>query len=213
MSTVNISHTPGPITIVEIERLLEQYDGFITTLARQAAARTSTRLQELDMEIDEIAQMTRIKLWNTLQKTRIDNLKAYIRRIVHNEAINRIRQRKDVMPLLVDEHNEITQEYTPVAQGESQHDPAQIFEQGERVAEHTRKLVALVIRLPQRQQRAMVCALKERVDDLHALTRSFRRAGKNIETIQWPDDKADENRLRASLSFTRKRLRPHFEVA
>ncbi|GHO44992.1 RNA polymerase sigma factor [Ktedonospora formicarum] len=214
MSTVNIPDaSSGDLNTDEIECILANYDSFIVTLARQVVARAHTPPDVLDMEIDEIAQMTRIKLWKTLRKTHVDNLRAYIRRIAHNEAINRLRQRKDVLPLPVDEHNEMTQEFNPLTQGEITHDPVHLYEQKEALAEQMRKLVALVMHLPQRQQQAMLCSLKERTDDLHALTRGFKLAGKDIEAIRWPYDKTDENRLRASLSFTRKRLRPHFEVA
>jgi RNA polymerase sigma factor (sigma-70 family) len=214
MCTLSNPETSVGIGLDAIERILEDYNSYILTLARQAVIRSATRAEVLDMEIDEIAQMTRVKLWQTLQKTRVDNLKAYIRRIAHNEAINRIRQQhKEVIPLPVDEQNEVSQEYTPLSQSESILDPVTIFEQKEAVAECTRKLITLVIQLPHRQQQAMICSLKERHDDPASLARSFKLAGKEIASYNWPGDKVDENRLRASLSFTRKRLRRYFVVA
>ena len=214
MCTLGNSEASVGMSLDAIERVLEDYNSYILTLARQAVIRSATRAEVLDMEIDEIAQITRVKLWQTLQKTRVDNLKAYIRRIAHNEAINRIRrQHKEIIPLPVDEQNEVNQDYTPLVQSESVLDPVTIFEQKEAIAECTRKLIALVIKLPQRQQQAMICSLKERHDDPASLARSFKQAGKDIASYNWPGDKVDENRLRASLSFTRRRLRRYFAVA
>lgn len=84
MCTLSNPETSVGIGLDTIERILEDYNSYILTLARQAVIRSATRAEVLDMEIDEIAQMTRVKLWQTLQKTRVDNLKAYIRRILRH---------------------------------------------------------------------------------------------------------------------------------
>jgi DNA-directed RNA polymerase specialized sigma24 family protein len=53
---------------LDIERMLEDFDGYILRLVGRKVHRIVVRGEMLDMEVDEIVQNTRIKLWQALQR-------------------------------------------------------------------------------------------------------------------------------------------------
>jgi DNA-directed RNA polymerase specialized sigma24 family protein len=192
----------------DAEEILKQQDGYILALARKKVLRTGVHTDVLDLEIDELAQNSRIKLWLALQKTQIINLKAYIRCIVHTEAVNLVRQRKDTLPLLEDIEDELTYANVMVMPGEGMQDPSWELEQKELFMEQISRITDAVVELPPRQREAMICSLKDEIDDLLQLLRAFRHHQIDIEAVNWPGEKIAKQRLKASLSFTRKKLRP-----
>src|SRR5580700_2076456 len=80
-----------------INNMLNQYDGYIFGLAQKAIPQhfgyTISDGSELALEIDELAQRSRIKFWHALQKRQITSPKAYIRHIVYSECVDLARQR------------------------------------------------------------------------------------------------------------------------
>src|SRR5947209_4336801 len=62
----------------DIEEILHRYDAYIVALAWKKLPRTVVPLALLPDEREDLAQRVRIKLWQTLQKRPISNLKAYI---------------------------------------------------------------------------------------------------------------------------------------
>src|SRR5256885_16695694 len=93
----------------EINMILRRNDDYILTLAREKVPRHIASPEVLDLEIHELAQRSRIKLWRALQKRHITHLKAYIRRIVHSESMDMVRSYKPDLPLPVDEDGELYQ--------------------------------------------------------------------------------------------------------
>src|SRR5260370_13840497 len=57
--------------------------------------------------------------------------------------------------------------------------------------------------LSPRQKHAMICLLKERIDNRIQLVEAFERHKVNIEDFAWPDNEADEIRLKASIYAAR----------
>jgi hypothetical protein len=49
----------------------------------------------------------------------------------------------------------------------------------------------------------MICLLKERIDNRIQLVEAFERHKVNIEDFAWPDNEADEIRLKASIYAAR----------
>src|SRR5438477_10539285 len=83
----------------DVARVLEDFDGYIRSLAERKVPRAVALREMLDMDVDEIVQNTRIKLWQVLQRREIINLEAYVRCIVHTECVNMVRGHKPILRL------------------------------------------------------------------------------------------------------------------
>ncbi len=191
----------------EIDEILRQNEDYIVTLARDKVPRHIASPELLDLEIQELAQRSRIKLWKTLQKNHITYIKAYIRCIVHSVSMDMIRGFKPDLPLPLDEEGELFQGNVLVALGEGMQDPLYELEQKERVAEYIAQVVDVLRLLPPCQRRVMICSLKDQLDDVLTLAQAFKNFEINIEAVRWPSKKKEAQNLRASLSVTRKKLR------
>jgi len=212
--TVNGSHETDTLPIdaikqtdtLPIEAILEQFDAYIVDLARRKCPRSVIPPEVVDLEIDELAQKTRIALWRTLQKRPILNLHAYIRTIVQHEAVNIVRRQKGQVPLPLDDDGELYQGNILVTADQGLGDPAWEIEQAETFTGRSWQAVNGVSKLPRCQQEAMICSLKERVDDLVGLIGAFQRHHVDIEPINWPKDPDKARKSKASLSMARKKL-------
>ena len=191
----------------EIEEILRRYDDYIIAIARKSIACRFVSPEFLDFEIQELAQLCRIKLWRALQKGEITYIKAYIRRIVHSVSIDMVRNHKHELPLPLDEEGELYQGNLLVALSEGLQDPVYELEQKELAIEYMTLVAGILRSLPPCQRRTMICTLKDQMDDLVTLTQVFKKCGVNIETIGWPSRKKELQSLRASLSIARKKLR------
>jgi DNA-directed RNA polymerase specialized sigma24 family protein len=191
----------------EIEEILGQNEDYILALARDKVPRHIASPEVLDLEIHELAQRTRIKLWRTLQKSRITHIKAYIRCIVHSASMDMIRGFKPDLPLPLDEEGELYQGNVLLAPGEGMQDPLYELEQKESIAEYITQVVAILHTLPPCQRRVMICSLKDQLDDVSTLAQVCKNFEIDIEAVKWPSKKKEVLNLRASLSITRKKLR------
>ena len=193
----------------EIDEILRQNDGYILALAREKVPCHIASPEVLDLEIHELAQRTRIKLWRTLQKIHITHLRAYIRCIVHSESMDMVRRYKLNLPLPVDEDGELYQGDVLVAPSEGMQDPLYELEQKEMATEYITQAVDVLRSLSPCQRQVMICSLKDQLDDVLTLTKAFKKFEINIETVRWPSKKKEVKNLKASLSTARKKLRSH----
>lgn len=191
----------------KVDEMLERCDSFIQTLARKKIPRTITSAEVIDLDIDELAQITRFNLWLALRKQDIRNTNAYIRRIVYNESINMIRQHKPVESLITDDDGELSLTHRIVASSQEIQNPAERIEHEEMLSSYRRRLIQIVLELPPQQQRAMICELKDQIADILPLVDMFRPYGIDIESIHWPETKKELQRMRSSLSVARRKLR------
>jgi RNA polymerase sigma factor (sigma-70 family) len=76
--------------------ILERYSDYIDSLVRQSAKR-------IDLDVDELAQRVRFKLWQALENRPIAYPKAYIRAIVKNEITDLARNCALSQPFLEEE--------------------------------------------------------------------------------------------------------------
>jgi RNA polymerase sigma factor (sigma-70 family) len=192
----------------DINDILQFYDSYIIRLVRKRIPRNIVPLEVMDLEIDDLAQITRCKLWLALQREYISNIKAYIHCIVYHEVINLIRRHRarPAQRLVIDEQGELREGRALIESGEGMKDPSDEIEQEETAQDYMLQLTKIVKSLPPRQQQAIICLLKERVDDLLPLIDAFMHYDINIETIDWPVEKREIHQLKASLSITRKKL-------
>ena len=198
------------VSVDDINELLIQIEPFICVLARKLVPYNVFSSDILEMEIDEIVQNTRIKLWTALQKERITKLNAYAARIVYNESINVARRYRRTTSLTFNEDGEIyigTGHTLLTGSYQEAVDPAREFERQEEIIDSAEQAAKKVLALPPRQRQAMLCALKDRVIDISPLVDTFIKNGLDIEAADWSDRKDEIQRLRASLSVARQRLR------
>lgn len=193
-----------------IGAILEQYNSYIVALAWKSIPRNVILPDNLSNAVDELAQSVRIKLWLIARKQSILHPKAYIRRIVRNEVVNIVRQYKPLSSLPINEEGELYQGNLLISLGEGMHDPLEEVEQEEVIEHHIALTVEIVQKLPPRQQRAMICSLKDRANDTLRLIEALRCRKVNIESMDWPEEKEDVQRLKASLPTVREKLRSRF---
>jgi RNA polymerase sigma factor (sigma-70 family) len=192
-----------------IEDVLAQYDSFIVALVREHVCQDPTlvRAAVRDLEIDELAQLVRIKLWHALEEKEITYPKAYIRRIVHSEVVDMARrQKKPLQELPEDEEGEIYYGKILVTQSEGMTDPAEVVEEQEQAKDRMSEVADAVMKLPQRQRHAMICTLRDRIDDTLLLINAFKSHKCNVHEWQWPQKRKEKVLLQASLSYARHTL-------
>ncbi len=192
----------------EIEEILVRLDPYLVALVEKMARRSSNiaRPEVLDLEIDEITQRVRIKLWKALMEKPIEYPRAYIRTIVSNEFNDIPRKWKAPLSLPTDEDGEIYLGTTLLAEREGMADPAQAFELEEGLNDWMALAAQAIAHLSPRQKHAMICLLKERIDNRIQLVEAFERQKVNIDDFVWPDDEANELRLKAAIYAARHNI-------
>jgi DNA-directed RNA polymerase specialized sigma24 family protein len=209
---------PGPLlgpSTVElydthyVDELLERYDLYICALAKKniGAMRKYIHPDLLEIEVNELAQRSRIKFWQALRQQAISNPKAYIHRIVHNEAVSMLRQKLRTVPLSLNEDGEVYQGQVLVGQSEGMDNPALETELLEMTASYMAQVAHAVAKLPSRQQKAIICSLKDRLDNVLPFIDTCQELGINPNVIVWPADRDDLYRLKASISSARRHMR------
>ena len=190
------------------EEILVRFDPYIVSEVEKLARRSSNigRPEVLDLEIDEIVQRVRIKFWKALVARQIEHPGAYIRRIVCNEFNDIPRKRKPPQPLPTDEDGEIYIGKVILSESEGMSDPAHELELEEGLHDLIALAATVVSNLSQRQKHAMICLLKERVDNRIQLVDAFKKHEIDIDEYEWPEDEVDETRLKASLSAARQNI-------
>ena len=200
-----------------IEEILEQYDPYIVKQVHDCMHQHPHVVQSgvFDLETDELVQRVRIKFWHTLCDKRIDYPRTYIKRIVHSEFIDMVRRLKPqhTLALPVDEEGELYQGDMLIAPGEGMNDPASEYEEQMAVTSRIKELVDAVLQLPERQQRAIICTLRDRVDDIDALAQEFKERKSDLNAWQWPQGHSEKLLLRASLAYARNKIGLHMKDA
>jgi len=187
---------PTPVN-TNIDAILELEIAFITEYTRKKWSYYG--LPESDVEADDLAQQSLIKLWQALQRGKVTNPNAYAHKIVTTVCIDNYRRSKPVLSLYNEEAQVLYDNQTPS-------DLSADIEQEEEVTTCVQIATQAILTLPDRQQEAMICALKDRSDDALPLLTSLSERGIDVETTSWPDEPVDRQVLRASLSVARKKL-------
>lgn len=192
---------------------LEEYDLYIRSQARKYVNRKRNMLHVdmLDMEIDDLAQQIRIRVWLVQQKTTIDNPKAYISRVAHNESVTIIRQLKPVTSLPIDEEGELYQCESLFLSAMTE-DPLSEIEQQEAEQYYRQEAAHAISDLPTRQRQAILCSLKDKVDDLLVWVNTCKDYNMDMDVIEWPEEGQALQSMRSSMSAARKKLRPTLEA-
>jgi DNA-directed RNA polymerase specialized sigma24 family protein len=207
METFNSEDLSAYESEFDIDELLEQHDRYINALARKKIPRNLIPPEMLSDEIDELAQKIRIKLWQVLQKQQIIYPRAYLNCIAYTESIDMVRRYKSAQTLFIRTDCETYPGNSKEGPDEGVEDPAKKLEQEEEITGWLKGIAEEVCMLPPRQLQAMICSLKDQIDDFLPLLDALRSRGVYIEEINWPCDREEVRRLQVSLSIARKKLR------
>jgi RNA polymerase sigma factor (sigma-70 family) len=182
------------------EDILMRYDGYIRTLVMRYVSQISLPAGlEKVVIVDELVQETRIRFFHALEQTRIEHPQAYISHIVRSVCIDLVRRnRKPIFTL--DQTAEVVEVSHPSPANAEQQEERDIIDQA----------VAAILTLPQKQKQAMLCSLKEQLDDTSLIAEALLRYNINIRNINWPEEVQEKQRLRSSLVVARKKLRQVF---
>lgn len=192
------------------EAVLERLDGYIVSQVHRLGGYYSRDMHPavLDLELDEIVQRVRIKLWQALEKRDIHYPYAYIKLIIQSEFIDMTRRQKPSLSVSIEEDLIYAEVEMAVQQIT---DPAEMVIQQIDGSTTLKEMIQAVAALPPRQQYAMICSLKEHVDDLRQLIEAFKVYKMDIQAIEWPGGKAEKQLLYASLIPAKKALRKNLE--
>jgi DNA-directed RNA polymerase specialized sigma24 family protein len=191
----------------DVNMSLEYWYKYASNLARLHVPRSCVPLGELSEAINDLTQISVISLWerNASEQVTINSPKSYLSRIVYSKCLDmsRSQKRKPTLSLSLDPDAELQQGKVLFSTSEGMQDPAVEFERMEFIAE----LIQDVLRLPPKQQYAMICMLKDEVAHSFPIAEIFLNHGKDITNINWPEEKSKLQSLRASISVARKKLR------
>jgi len=214
MQSVTVSSSPSGLSPYDsdpdIEELLEQIDSYIVAQVENILAGSPDIAPR--MERDELAQRVRINLWYALQERPIRNIKAYVRRIVHNEFVNVLRGREPPLPLPMTEDGGMLEGNILVTPGEGVADPAFEVEEQEAVANCAEKAAAAISTLPPRQKAAMSALLYERLDNLILVVDPFKQFDMDIEAAWWPAEEDEKRLLKSSISAARRSIARSMDI-
>src|SRR6266700_3079019 len=93
---------------MSIEEFLSAYDASIQQHVKRQFPRSRVPAEVLDLEMDELIQQARVKLWKALQKRKIVHGRLYIRKVVRNLIVDMLRRPKRTVPLSFDDDEENT---------------------------------------------------------------------------------------------------------
>lgn len=189
-----------------IEEILVWCDPYIRIYALKYVPRNVCHCDTIDLDIDEIAQITRIKLWHMLQTQTIENPKAYAKRISFNEGVNMVRGSDGSLPLQMSEDGELIQGCL-VGRGEAKNNPETLLEE----QEETDELITIVadalsgMGKCQRQQQATISRLKEQWDDFPRLAAILK--SRNIDSeVKYAEDGYERQKLQSCYSPAKRKL-------
>jgi DNA-directed RNA polymerase specialized sigma24 family protein len=188
-----------------VSAFLEEYDVYIQSLVRTQFPFAIFTTEIVDLEIDEMVQLIRIKLWMILQNRPIHHPKSYIGQTVHTMMIDTTRKRRHFQ-LPVNDDGELNGGTLLITPGQGMRDPSYEIDAQDVDPDTLRCIAATVEALPARQQYALICRLKDTIDDAFVLVDVLQHLAVDPETVHWPKEDDEKMRLKASLSVARKKL-------
>lgn len=196
------------IDSARIDEILNEVNWMLKRAAKEQLPGTVILRGTEEMEADDLAQHTLIKLWEEMQKKTITHYRAYARSILHNAAMDMVRRHRPTGQLPLNEHGELIQEGQMLcADNEIADDPARQVERWDSLNCSIRMMVSDVLALPPQQRRAMICELKDQIADLLPIAEAFLERGVDIRVINWSKDQRELRSQRVSLAVARKKLR------
>jgi DNA-directed RNA polymerase specialized sigma24 family protein len=188
------------------EEFLVEYDAYIRAQVWKAIQRGLFTTVAFDLEVDELVQTIRIKLWDARRKRTINHPRAYIRKIAYTTAIDMVRRYRSNTSLPTDIDEDLCLGDLLVAQNEGYQDPAYEIELREIDSYFIEKLMQGILSLPPRQRQALLYSIREHWEESLPLIKAFKAQGLDIEILDLSDEECEVHLLKASLSVARKKL-------
>lgn len=188
-----------------VSAFLEEYDVYIRALVQTQFPFSIFAADVVNLEIDEMVQRIRIKLWVILQNSSISYPKPYIRQTVRTMTIDQTRKRGHVS-LPIHDDGELSGGIPLITPSRGMCDPAYEADSQEVDPDMLRCIATTVEKLPLRQQYALMCHLKDHIDDALVLVDALQNLKVDLETVCWPEDEDEKKSLRVSLSIARKKI-------
>jgi serine/threonine protein kinase/DNA-directed RNA polymerase specialized sigma24 family protein len=218
-NTDNQAHT--------INERLQQFEEHLTALLSTTQC-TYIYFSGHGIDIDDVLQGIRIKLWlDSSQRETSSAIASTMCQEVLKEAykrqtkeprftlgiIGRARQGKSTVinssfqsSECLEQLNRIYWDCAPSHARTSVSDPLEVFEQKAGATDRLDQVVDAILTLPPKQRTAMVCVLKERLDDSAPFIEAFKRRDVDIVEITWPKDEDARQRLQASYPLAQLQL-------
>lgn len=190
-----------------IDEVLHEVNRMLKRIAREQLPGGIVRRGTEEMEAEDLAQHTLIKLWEEMQKKTITHYRAYARSILHNAAMDMARRARPAGQLPLNEHGELSGGQVLCTGIEVADDPMSQIERQDTLVCSIRMMVNDVLQLPPQQRRAMICELKDQIADLLPIAEAFWERGVDIRVINWSQDQRELHSQRVSLAVARKKLR------
>ena len=192
----------------DIDVALEQYREWISRAVYRFISHRILPGEEIAEEIDDLIQVTLIAFWLRLvsENEQIVSPQAYITVMVRSRCIDLVRRQKKqkrVQRLSFGDDGEPYQDDVLARSSNGEQDPSLEYDYKESLV----SLVNDILQLPPCQQRAMICLLKDEVQDMPLLCEIFWEHGRDLHAVNWPQDAVELQRLRSSLTIARRKLR------
>lgn len=185
---------------------LAEHNRYIEIIVRKTMPIDLFSYEVIDLEIDEIIQNIRIKLWKAHQKCSIEKPISYIKVVAQTTIVDMVRRHRSIMSLSTDENGEENSSNRLVAYNEGYRDPAYEVEIQEIDADFLKTLVEAILSLPPRQLQSVLYNLKDYRDDVIPLTNALKTHKIDVEAMDPLDDESEIYLFKASLSIARKKL-------
>lgn len=187
-----------------IEEILEFCDPYIRRLALKKVPRNVCRRDTLDLDVDELAQKIRIKLWEMLQKQAIVNPRAYTNYIAFHQAVNMVRNYDGCLSLQISEDGEIAKGCL-VGRREEINNPEVMLEGQEILDELITEVADTIAEMHLHQQQATICRLKEKMDDFSRLAAALKT--RNIDSgVEYSKESVARQKLQSSYPPAKRKL-------
>jgi RNA polymerase sigma factor (sigma-70 family) len=203
------SASEGSATLcaLNVNAVIQEHEGYIRKLAYQFIPRQVICADVLDLEIDELVQTVCIKFWLALSRQKIDNYKSYLRRMVHNEAVNIQRSSRFHQFLDTDEEGEPYYGNVLLSPNEGTLDPVDIVTEKETISEYIHQAVDSAMDFPPLQRKALLCLFKDRIDYVHELFDALRIHHVDLKQLNWSRHQGALHSMKVSASLAKKKLR------
>jgi hypothetical protein len=187
---IDVDENPQRLTSEELVRQLDSYIIMRVTQKMQRNAKfmyTAT----FDLDVDEVIQQVRVKLWNAAQKQEIRNLKVHTACLISTTIVDLFRSHKRITSLPLYDEGEPYVGNLLIDLGQGLDDPSYEVDQEASIKELLGRVRHERVKFPPSQRFALLCALNERIDDPVLRQHLF---GNQLATFTWLENPIERQR-------------------
>ncbi len=159
-----------------------------------------------ESDLQDIAQEAWIAFAHRCERGDLYNPDAYLLRIILNKYHDYCRQKERQVPTAALSSDDGSGEPLSETGRDSLDDPTNALDEQLVLTEFYKDLAAAIVKLPSRQQQAMICTLTDKVDRLEPLILMLKAHDINESQMRWPENRDEKHMLQASFSAARSTL-------